>query len=207
MTDIMQGKHTINLLQAELFPVEPLWSLKKVVMVWVLVAVVMMCWVLFNQQKLTQINNNYTQLNDDKTALNKKLTELEGELEAHRPDNKLKEKIDSLALILNNKTRLHEELTDTTKTQVAGFAESMTELSENHHRGISLSLVQINNDDMTFVGITKTPQAVPVWLAGFETSTFLSGKQFINFVMQENEKKQTQFAVSSKAQLKEFIDE
>lgn len=207
MIEIMEGKHSINLFRPELIPAKPLWSLKRVLIVWALVTAIMVAWTVFSQHKLIQTDKRYAQLNNEKGALNQKLIELESELEAHKPENKLKEKIDLLALILNNKTQLHEELTDTTKTQVAGFAQSMTELSENHHKGISLSVVQINNNDMTFAGVTKKPQAVPVWLAGFETSTFLSGKKFINFVMQENDKKQIQFAVSSKADLEGFIHE
>jgi len=38
---------------------------------------------------------------------------------------------------------------------------------------------------------------VPAWLAGFENSTFLSGKRFVNFVMKENEKSEIEFTVSS----------
>ena len=207
MTEIMQGKHHINLLRPELIPVKPLWSLKRVLIVWALVIAIMVAWIFFSQKQLVQADKRHAQLGYEKTALNQSLVELESKLEAHKPDNKLKSKINLLSLILKNKTQLHEELTDTTKTQVAGFAQSMTELSENHHKGISLSVVQINNNEMTFSGMTKNPQAVPVWLAGFETSTFLSGKKFINFVMKENEKKQILFAVSSKANLKDFTYE
>jgi hypothetical protein len=38
---------------------------------------------------------------------------------------------------------------------------------------------------------------VPNWLSGFESSTFLSGKRFINFSLTENEQKLTEFVVSS----------
>lgn len=204
MTEVAVGKHSINLMQPELTPVKPLWSLKRVLIVWGGIFLAMVLWIILSQNQLIQKNKRFTQLNNEKIALNEKLVQLENELEAHKPNNKLKEKIDLLAIILNNKTQLNAELTDTSKTQVAGFAQSMTELSENHHKGISLSIVQINNDDMTFAGVTKNPQAVPSWLAGFENSTFLSGKKFINFVMQENEKQQIQFAVSSQADLEDF---
>lgn len=204
MTEIITGKHSVNLLQPELIPVKPLWSLKRLFIVWSATLVFMLLLIFLSQNQLQKTSSRHQQLTNETIALKEKLVQLENELEAHKPDNKLKLKIDLLALILNNKTQLHAELTDTTKTQVAGFAQSMTELSENHHKGISLSIVQINNDDMTFAGVTKNPQAVPAWLAGFENATFLSGKKFINFVMQENEKQQIQFAVSSKADLEGF---
>jgi hypothetical protein len=39
---------------------------------------------------------------------------------------------------------------------------------------------------------------VPAWLAKFERSKFLSGKSFINFSLNENAQKLTEFVVSSK---------
>ncbi|WP_426359755.1 PilN domain-containing protein [Pseudocolwellia sp. HL-MZ19] len=207
MTDVMSGKHNINLLRPELIPVKPLWSLKRVCIVWAVVTVAMIGWILLSQNQLLKADERYAQLKSEKTMLNEQMARLENDLEAHKPSNKLKNKIDLLTLILNNKTRLHQELTDTTKTQVAGFAQSMTELSQNHHKGISLSEVRINNDAMVFSGLTKNPQSVPAWLAGFENSTFLSGKRFINFVMQENDDQVIEFTVSSKGDLGTLKDE
>ena len=60
---------------------------------------------------------------------------------------------------------------------------------------------------MVFSGLTKNPQSVPAWLAGFENSTFLSGKRFINFVMQENEDQVIEFTVSSKGDLRTLRNE
>lgn len=204
MTDILAGKHSINLLQPELIPVKPLWSLKRVCLVWSAVLIIMIIWAVISQHQLGKAESRFNQLKNEKVVLSTQLSDLENQLEAHKPDSNLKVKIDLLTLILNNKSQLHEELTDTTKTQVAGFASSMTELSENHHKGISLTTFKINNDDMTFSGVTKNPQSVPAWLAGFENSTFLSGKRFINFVMQENDKSEVEFTVSSKANVEGF---
>jgi len=201
MTKAITKKYSINLLQPELIPEKPLWSLKRVVLVWALVTAVMVAWILLSQHQVKKANERYAQLKQEKTILNEQMSRLENELAVHKSNTKLKQKIDMLTLVLNNKTRLHKELTDTTKTQVAGFAQSMTELSQNHHKGISLSAVSINNDAMTFSGLTKDPQYVPAWLAGFENSTFLSGKRFINFAMQENQEKIIEFTVSSDSDL------
>jgi 23S rRNA C2498 (ribose-2'-O)-methylase RlmM len=164
----------------------------------------MIGWILFSQNQFKKADERYAQLKNEKIMLNEQMARLENELEAHKPSNKLKDKVELLTVILNNKTHLYKELTDTTKTQVAGFAQSMTELSQNHHKGISLSAVRINNDAMVFSGLTKNPQSVPAWLAGFENSTFLSGQRFINFVMQENEDQVIEFRVSSKGDVEDF---
>jgi len=194
MTDVLASKHSINLLQPELIPVKPLWSLKRVCIVWGIVLIAMVAWAYISQHQLVKAESHLNQLKNEKAHLNSQLSNLENQLETHKPDNNLKGKIDLLSSILTNKTQLYKELTDTTKTQVAGFAKSMTELSENHHKGISLS-------------VTKNPQSVPAWLAGFENSTFLSGKRFINFLMNENEQNEVEFTVSSIADLEGLENE
>lgn len=207
MSDIAIGKHSINLLQAELIPEKPLWSLKRVVSLWCLVLLLMIGWVFFSQYQLSESEKRNQQLNAEQSILNDKSFALEKELVAHKPSNKLKEKIDLLKLVLSNKSQLHDELTDTSNTQVAGFAQSMTELSENHNRGISIKLMRINKEDIAFKGLTKSPELVPAWLTGFEKSTFLSGKKFINFTLQENENQQLEFIVSSAKALEDFTHE
>jgi Tfp pilus assembly protein PilN len=104
-----------------------------------------------------------------------------------------------LKIVLKNKSVLLNELTDRTHTSVAGFASSMTELSLMHHKDISLQHVNITYQDLTFSGVARTAEAVPAWLAKFETSNFLSGKSFINFSLNENDQKLTEFLVSSKS--------
>ena len=92
---------------------------------------------------------------------------------------------------------MHKQLTDPTKTYSAGFSSAMAELAALHDKNISLQHVNIGHGNMTFSGIARTPDAVPNWLSGFESSTFLSGKRFINFSLIENEQKLTEFVVSS----------
>ena len=77
----------------------------------------------------------------------------------------------------------------------------MTELSELHHKDVSLQKVQMNSTNMTFSGIARKPEAVPAWLAAFDKATFLSGQSFKHFslseIENENAKAVTQFTVSS----------
>jgi len=100
-------------------------------------------------------------------------------------------------LVIANKQHLHQQLTDPTQTYSAGFSSAMVELAELHNKNISLQRVNIGNGNMTFSGIARTPDAVPNWLSGFESSTFLSGKRFVNFSLTENKEQLTEFVVSS----------
>jgi len=207
MSDIGVGKHSINLLQPELIPDKPLWSLKRMLLLWAAVLLLMLGWIYFSQQQMVSLKSSHQQLVAEQQTLNNKVEMLKVELESHKPSNKLKEKIELLKLVFNNKTLLHEELTDNTNTQVAGFAQSMTELSNNHNKGISLQNVRISHEEMAFKGITKNAALVPAWLTGFEQSTFLSGKSFVNFSLQENEDKALEFVVSSTKVLEDFNNE
>jgi Tfp pilus assembly protein PilN len=193
------AKNSINLLQADLLPKQALVTLPKVVLLWSLVFLLMLSWTFFNQYQVTTLNAKHQELSKTKSNQDKLLAQLQDKVKANRASSKVIEELAMLKSFLKNKNVLLSELTDPTHTSVAGFASSMTELSMMHHKDISLQHVNITFQDLTFSGLARTPEAVPAWLAKFETSKFLSGKSFINFSLNENEEKLTEFIVSSKA--------
>jgi Tfp pilus assembly protein PilN len=193
------AKNSINLLQQDLLPKQVLVTLPRVVMLWCLTLVFMLSWTIFNHYQVTELTAKYVALSQIKTNQDNQLAQLENKLKANRADVTVLEELAMLKIVLKNKSVLLNELTDRTHTSVAGFASSMTELSLMHHKDISLQHVNITYQDLTFSGVARTPEAVPAWLAKFETSKFLSGKSFINFSLNENEQKLTEFLVSSKS--------
>jgi len=193
------AKLSINLLQADLLPKSVLVTLPRVVMVWAVVFSVMLSWSLFNDYQVNELTIQAQKLSRIKDSQTTLIAQLEGQIKANRADTKIIEELAMLKLLLSNKKVLHRELTDPTYTSVAGFAAAMTELSSMHHKDISLEHVNITYQDLTFAGVARSPESVPAWLAKFEHSRFLSGKSFINFTLNENEQKLTEFVVSSKA--------
>lgn len=192
------AKNSINLLQAELLPKQALVTLPKVVTVWSVVFLFMLSWTFLNQYQVTVLSAKHLELSKVKAKQSKLLVQLQDKVKANRASSKVIEELAMLKSFLKNKNVLLGELTDPTHTSVAGFASSMTELSMMHHKDISLQHVNITFQDLTFSGLARTPEAVPAWLAKFEASNFLSGKSFINFSLNENEEKLTEFLVSSK---------
>lgn len=197
--DKAMGKHSINLLQPELHPKKPLWSLKMVVSLWLLTLVIMLAWLFVSQYQLSSLVAQDKVLNTEQKILDAKVTNLEERLRLHKPNKILLDKLALLKLVITNKKILYSQLTDQSRTFVMGFSSAMTELSSMHNENISLQTVRISNDDMAFSGLALSPESVPAWLAGFEKSTLLAGKKFVNFTLQENEQKLTEFVVSSKA--------
>lgn len=193
------AKNSINLLQQDLLPKQVLVTLPRVVMLWCLTLVFMLSWTIFNHYQVTELTAKYVTLSQIKTNQDNQLAQLEDKLKANRADVTVLEELAMLKIVLKNKSVLLNELTDRTHTSVAGFASSMTELSLMHHKDISLQHVNITYQDLTFSGVARTAEAVPAWLAKFETSKFLSGKSFINFSLNENDQKLTEFLVSSKS--------
>jgi Tfp pilus assembly protein PilN len=192
-------KLSINLLQADLLPKNALVTLPRVAMVWVVTFTVMLSWSLLNHYQVNQLTVQNQKLSRIKINQDALLVQLETQIKANRADTKIIEELAMLKYFLKNKKVLHRELTDPSYTSVAGFASAMTELSSMHHKDISLEHVNITYQDLTFAGIARSPESVPAWLAKFEHSRFLSGKSFINFTLNENEQKLTEFVVSSKA--------
>jgi hypothetical protein len=197
------AKNSINLLQADLLPKQALVTLPRVVTLWSVVFLFMLSWTFLNQYQVTTLSAKHSELSKVKAKQEKLLAQLQEKVKANRVSSKVIDELAMLKSFLKNKNVLLGELTDPTHTSVAGFASSMTELSKMHHKDISLQHVNITYQDLTFSGLARTPEAVPAWLAKFETSKFLSGKSFINFSLNENEEKLTQFLVSSKASVGE----
>lgn len=193
------AKLSINLLQEDLLPKNVLVTLPRVAIVWAIVFAVMFSWSLLNNYQVNQLTVQNQKLSRIETSQNALLVQLEAQIKANRADAKVIEELAMLKLLLSNKKVLHRELTDPSHTSVAGFASAMTELSSMHHKDISLEHVNITSLDLTFAGVARSPESVPAWLAKFEHSHFLSGKSFINFTLNENEQKLTEFVVSSKA--------
>lgn len=191
------AKHSINLLQAELIPVQPLWTLNRVAAVWgiafffmllcFILGEVLLSFSLTEQQKLERINSQTSA----------QVTALEAKIKNHKADAKLVSHLDNVKFVMENKSFLIKQLTDKSQAYVSGFSTAMTELSDLHHKGISLNKVSINAEQITFSGLARTPSVVPSWLAGFERSTFLAGKRFVNFSLSESENNFTHFTVSS----------
>ena len=192
------AKLSINLLQEDLLPKNVLVTLPRVAIVWTIVFSVMFSWSLLNNYQVNQLTVQDQKLSRIKANQNALLVQLEAQIKANRADAKIIEELAMLKLLLSNKKVLHRELTDPSHTSVAGFASAMTELSSMHHKDISLEHVNITSLDLTFAGVARSPESVPAWLAKFEHSHFLSGKSFINFTLNENEQKLTEFVVSSK---------
>ena len=193
------AKNSINLLQADLLPKQALVTLPRVVTLWSVVFLFMLSWAFLNQYQVSTLSAKHLELSQAKKKQTKLLAQLQDKVKNNRASSKVIEELALLKSFLKNKNVLLGELTDPTHTSVAGFASAMTELSKMHHKDISLRNVNITYQDLTFSGLARTPEAVPAWLAKFETSKFLSGKSFVNFSLNENEEKLTEFLVSSKA--------
>lgn len=193
----MLGKYSINLLQAELLPKRPFVSLNRVVAVWLFLGVIMFAWGQYTSHQTQLTNKELTRLNIEKKNKTAQLADIQNLIQQRKKDPALEARVNTLKMVIRNKQALHAKLTDPNQTQLAGFANSMTELSKYHHKNISLQEVFIQQNEINLTGLAKTPEAVPQWLSAFEDSTLLSGKNFSNFKLYENENKITVFKIGS----------
>ena len=193
----MMNKNSINLLQADLFPKEALLTLKRVVVIWLTTLATLLLVAFVSQHYATSQASTVQSLQSNQTIKNNELAELEVKVRQNQADSQLVDQLNTLKLLITNKQALHQELTNSNTTYVAGFAKAMNDLSNMHSANISLTKVIIEHNDMTFSGMARTPEAVPAWLALFESSTVLSGKVFSHFKMSENDSNFTDFVVST----------
>jgi hypothetical protein len=193
----MNNKNTINLFQAELLPKVVFLTLNKVVMFWGLSAVVMAIAVFSTQYQINKNSENKKQLANIQLKHKNTLSDLEHKLKLNKPSSVLLTRLSTLKYVMKNKQALHAELTNDKTTYVVGFAKAMTDLSNMHSTNISLNRVVIDHNEMTLIGLAKSPEAIPAWLTLFSTSSVLSGKVFSHFTLAEDESDFTHFVVST----------
>ena len=193
----MSQKYSINLLQAELLTKQPLLSLKRLVLTWVGILIVMLIIIGIGQFNLIKATKKHHILSDQKTLNNTKQIELTTQLQQRKSDPVLIAKLSTLKLLTQHKKILHANLTDGSKTYVAGFAKVMTELSKINQANISLDHIKISHNSMSFSGIARSPEAVPLWMAHFKQTKLLTGKVFKHFKLSENKRHYTEFVVST----------
>ena len=193
----MIEKHSINLLQPELLPQQPAFTLGRLIALVVLVTAAMVYWAYSSSQEVSALKQKVAQLKQQNKNDEQMLASLQAELKKQQQDETLKFQLNTLKLVMKNKQALNARLTDPNKTYASGYASPMTELAKFHHQSISLQEFFIEKDEMIFSGVAKTPNAVPEWLAGFKGSELLSGKNFKNFHLYENDQKLTAFTIGS----------
>ena len=193
----MTPKLSINLLQAELLPKQPLLTLKRVVLSWLLVIAVMLSWVFVTQYQVNKVTEQLSALNNTQVTQDKVLADLNSKLQKNKTDATLMNQLATLKFVMTNKEALYQQLTNRNTTYVAGFAKVMTDLSNMHSENISLEKVLIDNTRLLLSGMARTPEAVPAWLALFDSSTVLSGRVFNNFSINANDYGLIDFEVST----------
>ncbi|PKG85248.1 hypothetical protein CXF85_06545 [Colwellia sp. 75C3] len=195
----MATKQSINLLQAELFPEQPLLTLPRVVGAWLALMLVMVTWSIVTEVNYKQSGAKYDALLIEQQQKQKLTKQLESQLKNRQISPALQNNLDTIKLVMQHKNALLAKLTDSNETFAGGFVMAMNDLSAMHHKDIRLQTISINVNEMSFTGLARTPQAVPAWLAGFKTSRLLSGKSFVQFKLAKNEQNITEFVVSSVA--------
>lgn len=195
----MAAKHSINLLQAELFPETPLLTLPRVVGSWLGLLCIMIVWSVITDVNYNKSAEQYDGLLKEKQRKSQLVKSLETELKNRTVSPALTKKLESIKLVMLRKEALLARLTDSNETFAGGFVMAMNDLSAMHHKDIRLKNISINSTAMTFKGLARNPQAVPAWLAGFKKSRLLSGKSFVHFKLTKNEQNITEFIVSSVA--------
>ena len=195
----MTAKHSINLLQAELFPEQPLLTLSRVALAWLALLVIVVVWAVVTEVNYSQSAARYDGLLKEQQQKTKLANKLAAQVKNRQVSPALMQSLNTIKLVMQHKDALLTKLTDSNETFAGGFVMAMNDLSAMHHKDIRLQRISINATDMIFTGLARNPQAVPAWLAGFKQSRLLSGKAFIHFKLSQNEQNVTEFSVSSTA--------
>ncbi|WNC68143.1 hypothetical protein RI845_16655 [Thalassotalea nanhaiensis] len=191
-------KARINLLTDELVAVQNWLTLTNAVRVWAGFALICILITAYFNVNETKLNQQYSALKKKNVQLSNQLEQYEDILSSRVVDPRKENRLSTLKFIFQNKQVLHRQLTDQTQVRLSGFADIMSEIAEHHNREVSLTAVKINDDNISMHGLARNADSVPLWLSGFQNSTFMAGKSFAQFNLSVNEDGNTSFIVSSK---------
>ena len=134
----MVAKHSINLLQAELFPEKALLSLPRMLIIWLSVLVLMVTWALVVEFNYNESAKNHAVLSQEKQQQSQLAKQLESQLQNRQVSPDLAQSLSTMKLVMRHKDALLHKLTDSNETFAGGFVMVMNDLSVMHHKDIRL---------------------------------------------------------------------
>ncbi len=190
-------KYTVNLFHKNLLPKKPFINLTRVIVFWFFILCCTLAWAFYLSVQSSDLLIEQKKLSTQENELKQLSLELENKIKNSKLDPILQNKLSAIKMLIANKRGLHAHLTNVKSVNSQGFSSAMTELSKYHYKDISLQQFSILPDGITFTGLAKSPEAIPLWLTGFEKSDFFSGRKFSQLSMSENENQQTVFSISA----------
>lgn len=191
------AKTRINLFSQSLLPPKLLLSFKQVnilsstVIIFALLAFGTSYWFLNQTQAELEL------VRAEKRQLDQSKSQLEQELNARVPDQKLVQRANLEQQQLDLKRLLLGELSKREALTSQGYSQLFTELAQVSDSSVWLERIQVKDQDYKFQGYSQHPESVPLWLEKLKLTETFKGQAFATMSMNRGEGEPLAFVLTS----------
>lgn len=146
---------------------------------------------------LSQVNAELKTVSDTKRQLDAEKSQLEQELNARVPDQKLVQRANLEQQQLDLKRLLLGELSKREALTSKGYSQLLTELAQVSDPSVWLERIQVKDQDYIFQGYSQHPEGVPLWLEKLKSTETFKGQAFATMSMNRGEDKPLAFTLTS----------
>ncbi|WP_202436355.1 PilN domain-containing protein [Vibrio eleionomae] len=189
---------SINLYQDHLKPEKNYFTLANVGIGWAAIASVFLCIFAFEyfhgvslQKELKITQQTETQLKSERDTLKK-------EAVSHQPSPEKLAAISRLKKEIESKKASIGAVDTIEKSKQIGYSGVMAGLAKLSNKNISLSEIEIDNNQLNIKGFARNAEAVPAWIAEFKQELHLVGRAFEKMQIARNEKGIVTFELRTK---------
>lgn len=168
----------INLFPAHLKPKKAFFTLTNVVVSWGIAAVLLGAVYGAYSWQLSQLNSELTIVNQERATLTSQKTELNKQLEKHRPSSEKVAAVERLKKEVSAMKGALEVINNYDESQQIGYSGVMRSLSELGRNDISLSSIYVDQANLDLRGLARTASSVPNWVNQFKQEVSLVGRSF-----------------------------
>lgn len=182
-------KHNVNFYFDEFKPKKQIISLKKALMLTVIITLLVIFFAFTSAQKAQQKQQSLAKMRilvAEKRAL---VSEFENALKSRKLDPKLTELIVQLQKKIEIKQQITQQIQDRSQNQINGYSQLMADLSQTMPTGIWLNKISFSDVQIELAGATQQAQLLPKWLQKLEQSTYFNDRAFNNLQLSNIENK------------------
>lgn len=179
-------KIRINLYSKEFQPKLVILSLKHMIVVWILTAVVMALWINVSNADHKKLSDKEKSMSQEIDDLGDELAQTQVIVSSLRLDTSLEAQVQQVRKLVSGKRELKSYLNGRMNAGSSGFSGFMKSLAAIKNDGIAITGFSIEDGMADIEGVARNANDVPKWLGQFQNYPALSGIAFGSVKMNYN---------------------
>ena len=171
-------KQQVNLYQHALQPVREQLGLKRLLQIWLCLALVLLAVWFYLQQQQVQLVNQLTSEQQQLNVLQQEMTMYQQALAQRQPSAELVSQYETTAQSVAQKQQLLSYLGQQQQLATEVYSPVLQHLQQIDRQDLWLTGFSLQQHASSFNGIALRPESVPLWLDNLRQLTYFRGQRF-----------------------------